>query len=209
MTGTHRQGGWPGTAQPGQDLGARVAAVCGAWPRVLAAPRVATFAAERARASWDAIGVGLALIAAAWVGAALLRHGADAALRAGAFHAGVALLSSGALFIAARVAGRGRGDYTTQTHLYLLYHAPLSIALAVVSVMPVGGTLATLIAAPLVTLYGLVVSCPMLQAAHGLSRGQAIRSLVALVAVAALLTLLALALVAAVVAAVAALVTHL
>lgn len=193
------------STQYGVDLGTLVASICHAWPRALAAPHVATFAAERATASWEAIGVGLAFIAGAWILDDFLKHGADASLRSGTFHAGLALLSSGALFVAARTVGRGTGDYKTQTHLYLLYHAPLSIALAITGLAPGVGALAALVAAPLVTLYGLVLSYPMLQAAHGIGGGRALRTIVALVVVCALIAMVALILIAAVVAALAAL----
>ena len=61
----------------------------------------------------------------------------------------------------------------------------------------------------LATLYSLTLSFPMLQAAHCIGRGRALRAFVALVVVCALIAAVALALVAAALAVVTALLAHL
>jgi hypothetical protein len=186
-----------------------VALVCSKWLRVLAAPRVSTFRVEMQYASWEQIGVGLGLIGFAWMASAALRNHVDSALSTGVFHAMIALVASGVFFVAARTVGRGIGDYKTQTHLYLLYHAPLSCTLAVVALTPVYGGVAVLILAPALSLYGVILSYAMLRAAHGISRRRAFLTLLVLFLIALAIALLVILFLLIVVAAIGALLSHL
>lgn len=186
-----------------------VSLVCSKWLRVLAAPRVATFRVEMQYASWEQIGVGVGLIGFAWMASATLRNHVESALATGVFHAMLALVASGVLFVAARTVGRGIGDYRTQTHLYLLYHAPLSVTLAVIALTPVYGGVAVLILAPFLSLYGVVLSYVMLQAAHRISRRRAFLTLLVLFLIVLAIALLVILFLLIVIAAVGALLSHL
>lgn len=186
-----------------------VATVCGKWLRVLAAPRVPTFTVEMQYASWEQIGVGLGLIALAWMVSEALRNHVESALSTGIFHAALALVASGVLFVAARTVGRGIGDYKTQTHLYLLYHAPLSCTLAVIALAPVYGGVGVLILSPFLSLYGVVLSYFMLQAAHRINRRRSFLTLLVLFLIAVLITLLVILFLLIVIAAIGALLSHL
>lgn len=185
-----------------------VAAVCTTWTRVLAAPRVSTFAGEIPEASWDRMGVGLGLIALAWMASDALRNHVEHAAGSGVFHAALALIASGVLFLLARTVGRGMGDFTTQTHLYLLYHAPLSCALAVVAMVPGAGGLVALILAPFATLYGAVLTYFMLQAAHRMSGRRAFLTLLTLFLIMLAIALLVILVLIVLLAAIGALLSH-
>jgi hypothetical protein len=186
-----------------------VALVCSKWLRVLAAPRASTFTVEMQYASWEQIGIGLGLIGVAWMASEALRNHVDNALSTGVFHATLALLASGVFFVAARTVGRGIGDYKTQTHLYLLYHAPLSITLAVIALTPAYGGVAVVILSPFLSLYGLILSYFMLQAAHRITRRRAFLTLLVLVLIAVAITLLVILFLLIVIAAVASLLSQL
>lgn len=200
-----RSNEWHGASTVGQIVGA----VCGAWLRVLAAPRVVTFVRETATASWEWIGVNLGLIGLVWTLSHAVRDGMEGALRSGVYHAALALLASGAIYVVARTIGRGAGTFRTQTHLYLLYHAPLSCALAILTLGPGLGNLVTVVAAPILTLYGVVLSYFMLQAAHAMDRRHALLTLLTLFLVALAVALLVILSIILVAAALAALVSHL
>jgi hypothetical protein len=186
-----------------------IALVCSKWLRVLAAPRVSTFTGEMQYASWEQIGAGLGLIGTVWMISAALRNQADSALSTGVFHATLALVASGVLFVAARTVGRGIGDYRTQTHLYLLYHAPLSCTLAVIALTPLYGGVAVLLLAPFLSLYGVVLSYFMLRAAHRINRRRAFLTLLVLFLIAVAITLLVILFLLVVIAAIGALLSHL
>jgi hypothetical protein len=191
------------------DIKRIILAVCGAWLRVLSAPSVATFTAEIPEASWERIGVGLGLTAAAWATRDVLLGNVDRAVGSGIFHAALALLVSGVLYVAARVVARGTSTFKTQTHLYVLYHAPLSCTLAVIGLAPAFGGIATVVAAPLLSLYGLILSYLMLRAAHAIGRGRAAMAMLTLLLVIVATALLVVLFLIAVTAAIASLVSHL
>lgn len=78
------------------------------------------------------------------------------------------LIVSGILYIFAMLFG-GKGDYKTQSYLYAIYSAPLSIIITVISIIPIIGILAII-----PWLYGLYLLTMALKEAHGYTMGKAV-----------------------------------
>lgn len=178
------------------DVGAMAGALWQKWMAVLTRPSVDTFAAEVANASWPAIWLNTAVIAVAWALSDLVRHGFGAFIASGIYHGALPLVASGILFLVARVVAKGTGSYETQTYLYLLYQAPIWVALAVLNVIPFVGALLGVIATPLLAIYGLVLTYYMLQPAQRIDSSGALKTVLVLVAIGVVLALIVILLIA-------------
>ena len=79
------------------------------------------------------------------------------------------LITSGVLFVFALLFG-GKGNYKTQSYLYAIYSAPLSIISSIVSLIPLIGPFLALLA----LVYGLYLLTMSLKEAHQYSIGKAL-----------------------------------
>jgi hypothetical protein len=76
---------------------------------------------------------------------------------------------SGVVYLAARMLG-GRAEFDQQAYLMSLFQVPLGIAMAVVSLIPVGGVLANLG----IFVYGMILNVRAVKAAHVLTLRRAL-----------------------------------
>ncbi|NIM47582.1 MAG: hypothetical protein GTN40_05510 [Candidatus Aenigmarchaeota archaeon] len=79
------------------------------------------------------------------------------------------LIVSGVLYIFAMLFG-GKGSYTTQSYLYAIYYAPLSIITSILFLIPLAGIFLALI----VMAYGLYLLTMALKEAHNYTTGRAV-----------------------------------
>lgn len=79
------------------------------------------------------------------------------------------LIVSGILYIFALLFG-GKGNYTTQSYLYAIYNAPLSIITTILALIPFVGPFLVFI----VMLYGLYLLTMALKIAHNYTTGRAV-----------------------------------
>jgi hypothetical protein len=95
------------------------------------------------------------------------------------------LIMSGIIYVVAKLL-LGKGNYETQSYLYAIYNAPLSIVVAVVSMIPVFGPFFAIVPA----IYGLYLLTMSLKETHSYTVGRAILTwLIPVVAIALVVTI--------------------